>query len=1234
MSATEKAVCSLTMPYPSTVGKNTNCVTSAMPVSEDMDSSNPTSTTGHSNDCNGGTNGVSKDISLNFTQTFLNLKALNGQAKIGNEDKKTATKEEDIVILDHSPSSDANPKPAVSSTSSSSSLLPASLMPKPPVSLADGVRQTTSSVYEHPKASKFEINDRVRSSFKDIMSKIQENTPSLQNLLAKTKDLDTRERKEERERLEREQAAKAMSTMGKGSGDNVFENLKGLNCDTDLIEKPVPKSVELVAGSTALSIKPSTSSSKKDQDVILLDDLEEDSKKESVESSNMIAEEQKEEVKPDVSEETEATQACDNSNNVQSTIRDSSKSPICIDIDNMCENENAKKSDSSSTLKAEEELLKIDKEEEIADKKEEEEMGINEEEERLLASDSDDDKVTNTADGDKEANRNQETPEKETQKMEMDGKDEKGDSSMIAIKQEGKDNESGDMKVRDNDVEIDVKGKNVTSQIMKEKDIKTVDSKGKEDGISVNEEVEGEVKKEMEEELEVKMDVDGDENSQSSSSSSNSSTSKSSQRDVEGQKDVKIEVKSEESGTLAAESTERKRPADSSSLSAQPKRSRLDMVIGKLGSAIGIQPDSLKDEPDEEMSDIEESHESEVTESVKSEDTTSTVSEDEDDSQDSPKKKARVKRRRIRLTEFELEQIVRTKVKMYMKVERDEKYKELQEKVEELTQNVDFWKSNYRELERQVLNVTILQQKHEKRKAKTAALRELSTKNVAVQVDENKANHMNQLGQQTTPTKGSQTASKTPTKTNSVGAFQPILVKSSTSGVTTGATTPILAPPHTSVVLSTNTVPPKLTPMTVTKISQSPVTSGSPCLLQSLTTTANVANNALPKTVMAGPMDRSVKTLLDNKRMVMPATKLIGTNTPGSGLIPVLVTTSQPNVLTRPPLLAKPSNTLTISAPGQSRPGDVVDLTGEEDTGMKRYTTPAAPTSLVTGVPQGIPVTTVQPGGLVPQPILRPTIPSQAHGVANNSGILLSTPTGTQIMRNPQQTFQIVFNSTSPAIRPGSLLTVMQGPGGSNQIIRPIMTTTSGQPPQLRAAASTQPPIQRANLSKNVASSNVKIMTRPPPPLQVAPPTLQVVPPVNSAPPPKVPEHHHPAPLPVASSDQVKPGQKPLPPKPTLKISRVSQGIVLSWNMTLNQTPHAEVASYQLFAYQEGSSQPTTALWKKVGDVKALPLPMACTLTQFQEGNRYHFAVRAVDVHSRVGPFSEPNTIHLTSKKD
>jgi hypothetical protein len=39
-------------------------------------------------------------------------------------------------------------------------------------------------------------------------------------------------------------------------------------------------------------------------------------------------------------------------------------------------------------------------------------------------------------------------------------------------------------------------------------------------------------------------------------------------------------------------------------------------------------------------------------------------------------------------------------------------------------------------------------------------------------------------------------------------------------------------------------------------------------------------------------------------------------------------------------------------------------------------------------------------------------------------------------------------------------------------------------------------------------------------------------------------------------------------------------GIVLSWNMGLNET-HAQITNYQLFAYQEGNAMPIAALWKK-----------------------------------------------------
>ncbi|XP_075224936.1 fibronectin-III type domain-containing protein windei isoform X2 [Lycorma delicatula] len=121
----------------------------------------------------------------------------------------------------------------------------------------------------------------------------------------------------------------------------------------------------------------------------------------------------------------------------------------------------------------------------------------------------------------------------------------------------------------------------------------------------------------------------------------------------------------------------------------------------------------------------------------------------------------------------------------------------------------------------------------------------------------------------------------------------------------------------------------------------------------------------------------------------------------------------------------------------------------------------------------------------------------------------------------------------------------------------------------------------------------------------------------------------HPAPLPPCPTPLAQPGWLLAPPRPILKVSKTTNGIMLSWSMQLNKN-NEEIASYQLYAYQESNSvTPNSSLWKKVGDVKALPLPMACTLTQFVEGHKYHFAVRAVDVHSRVGQFSTPSTILL-----
>ncbi|XP_045450723.1 myb-like protein X [Melitaea cinxia] len=127
--------------------------------------------------------------------------------------------------------------------------------------------------------------------------------------------------------------------------------------------------------------------------------------------------------------------------------------------------------------------------------------------------------------------------------------------------------------------------------------------------------------------------------------------------------------------------------------------------------------------------------------------------------------------------------------------------------------------------------------------------------------------------------------------------------------------------------------------------------------------------------------------------------------------------------------------------------------------------------------------------------------------------------------------------------------------------------------------------------------------------------------------------NRHPAPLPDCIKQYQPPNWKELPPAPELKLSKVENGIVISWKIDgYQEERHEEIASYQLYAYQESSSPSSTTLWKKIGDVKALPLPMACTLTQFMAGYKYYFAVRAVDIRSRLGPFSAPGSILLLNK--
>ncbi|KFW08735.1 PREDICTED: activating transcription factor 7-interacting protein 1 [Eurypyga helias] len=130
----------------------------------------------------------------------------------------------------------------------------------------------------------------------------------------------------------------------------------------------------------------------------------------------------------------------------------------------------------------------------------------------------------------------------------------------------------------------------------------------------------------------------------------------------------------------------------------------------------------------------------------------------------------------------------------------------------------------------------------------------------------------------------------------------------------------------------------------------------------------------------------------------------------------------------------------------------------------------------------------------------------------------------------------------------------------------------------------------------------------------------------------------HPAPLPEAPQPPRLPPEAAntsLPQKPQLKLARVQSqnGIVLSWSVTEVDRSCATVDSYHLYAYHEDPSATIPSQWKKIGEVKALPLPMACTLTQFVSGSKYYFAVRAKDIYGRFGPFCDPQSTDVISSQ-
>ncbi|KAM5130410.1 activating transcription factor 7-interacting protein 2 isoform 2-T4 [Callospermophilus lateralis] len=118
-----------------------------------------------------------------------------------------------------------------------------------------------------------------------------------------------------------------------------------------------------------------------------------------------------------------------------------------------------------------------------------------------------------------------------------------------------------------------------------------------------------------------------------------------------------------------------------------------------------------------------------------------------------------------------------------------------------------------------------------------------------------------------------------------------------------------------------------------------------------------------------------------------------------------------------------------------------------------------------------------------------------------------------------------------------------------------------------------------------------------------------------------------PAPPPLLSElvDKI---QDTLPPqKPELKVKRVLRpmGIALTWNISEVDPRCAPVESYHLFLCHGNSAN--KLIWKKVGGIRAFPLPMACTLSQLSTSDKYYFTIQSKDIFGRYGPFSDIKSV-------
>ncbi|NWY49459.1 MCAF1 protein, partial [Chionis minor] len=306
--------------------------------------------------------------------------------------------------------------------------------------------------------------------------------------------------------------------------------------------------------------------------------------------------------------------------------------------------------------------------------------------------------------------------------------------------------------------------------------------------------------------------------------------------------------------------------------------------------------------------------------------------------------------------------------------------------------------------------------------------------------------------------------------------------------------------------------------------------------------------------------------------------------------------------------------------------GGVIDLTlDEEDDGSSQADGKKQNQAPVTGL------------SISTQPLARPLQPLQPNPV-QQTGVPTSGPSQTTIHVLP--TAPTTVNVTHrPVTQTAAKLPIPRAPA-NHQVVYTTLPAPPAQTP-VRGAVMPSPGLRPVNpqtggMTVRMPQTTAYVMNNGLT-LGSGAPQLTVhhrPPQVHAEPPRPI----HPAPLPEAPQPPRLPPEAAntsLPQKPQLKLARVQSqnGIVLSWSVMEVDRSCATVDSYHLYAYHEDPSATMPSQWKKIGEVKALPLPMACTLTQFVSGSKYYFAVRAKDIYGRFGPFCDPQSTDVISSQ-